>query len=182
MAGMKQMIGTSRGIKQGLSEGGYRILVQQGRLQMLAIREHRFPFLKKVGDWNRFSKNTGGTMVEKCCHFFDLMRLIVKAKPVRVFCSGAMDDNHQDERYDGKKPDIIDNSYTVVEFEIALGSELGRWSHNDRCIAKAMSSRRAVLAPRRVAGSPPWGGDPALRLRGFANCPCLVLFARLNKV
>ncbi len=88
-----------------------------GRLQMLAIREHRFPFLKKVGDWNRFSKNTGGTMVEKCCHFFDLMRLIVKAKPVRVFCSGAMDVNHQDERYDGKKPDIIDNSYTVVEFE-----------------------------------------------------------------
>jgi predicted dehydrogenase len=88
-----------------------------GRLQMLAIREHRFPFLKKVGDWNRFSKNTGGTMVEKCCHFFDLMRLIVKAKPVRVYCSGAMDVNHRDERYDGKAPDIIDNSYTVVDFD-----------------------------------------------------------------
>ena len=88
-----------------------------GRLQMLAIREHRFPFLKKVGDWNRFSKNTGGTMVEKCCHFFDLMRLIVKAKPVRVYCSGAMDVNHQDERYDGRKPDIIDNSYTIVDFD-----------------------------------------------------------------
>ena len=84
---------------------------------MLAIREHRFPFLKKVGDWNRFSKNTGGTMVEKCCHFFDLMRLIVKAKPVRVYCSGAMDVNHQDERYDGRKPDIIDNSYTIVDFD-----------------------------------------------------------------
>jgi len=88
-----------------------------GRLQMLAIREHRFPFLKKVGDWNRFSKNTGGTMVEKCCHFFDLMRLIVKAKPVRVYCSGAMDVNHLDERYDGKEPDIIDNSYTIVDFD-----------------------------------------------------------------
>ena len=88
-----------------------------GKLQMLAIREHRFPFLKKVGDWNRFSKNTGGTMVEKCCHFFDLMRLIVKANPVRVFCSGAMDVNHRDERYDGKVPDIIDNSYTIIDFE-----------------------------------------------------------------
>ncbi len=87
-----------------------------GRLQMLAIREHRFPFLVKVGDWNRFSVNTGGTMVEKCCHFFDLMRLIVGAEPVRVFCSGAMDVNHQDERYGGAKPDIIDNSYTVVDF------------------------------------------------------------------
>ena len=88
-----------------------------GRLKMLAIREHRFPFLKKVGDWNRFSENTGGTMVEKCCHFFDLMRLIVRAEPVRVFCSGAMDVNHLDERYGGRVPDIIDNSYTIVDFD-----------------------------------------------------------------
>ena len=88
-----------------------------GNLRMLSIREHRFPFLVKVGDWNRFGVNTGGTMVEKCCHFFDLMRLIVRAEPVRVFCSGAMDVNHRDERYDGKTPDIIDNSYTIVDFE-----------------------------------------------------------------
>jgi len=69
-----------------------------GTLRMLAIREHRFPFLRKVGDWNRFNRNTGGTMVEKCCHFFDLMRLIVASEPVRVFCSGAMDVNHREER------------------------------------------------------------------------------------
>ncbi len=87
-----------------------------GQLQMLSIREHRFPFLPKVGDWNRFSRNTGGTMVEKCCHFFDLMRHIVGAEAVRVYCSGAMDVNHLDERYDGATPDIIDNSYTVVDF------------------------------------------------------------------
>jgi myo-inositol 2-dehydrogenase/D-chiro-inositol 1-dehydrogenase len=87
-----------------------------GRLVMLAIREHRFPFLPKVGDWNRFSRNTGGTMVEKCCHFFDLMRLIIRSEAVRVYCSGAMDVNHQDELYGGERPDIIDNSYTVVDF------------------------------------------------------------------
>lgn len=87
-----------------------------GRLVQLTIREHRFPFLPKVGDWNRFSRNTGGTMVEKCCHFFDLMRLIVRAEPVRVFCSGAMDVNHLNERYQGEQPDIIDNSFTVVDF------------------------------------------------------------------
>jgi len=87
-----------------------------GRLAMLSIREHRFPFLVKVGDWNRFARNTGGTMVEKCCHFFDLMRLIVGAEPVRVYCSGAMDVNHLDERYGGERPDILDNSYTVVDF------------------------------------------------------------------
>ncbi|WP_206244557.1 Gfo/Idh/MocA family protein [Novosphingobium terrae] len=87
-----------------------------GKLQMLSIREHRFPFLPKVGDWNRFSRNTGGTMVEKCCHFFDLMRLIVQSEAVRVYCSGAMDVNHLDERYDGETPDIIDNSFTTVDF------------------------------------------------------------------
>jgi predicted dehydrogenase len=87
-----------------------------GRLVSLSIREHRFPFLIKVGDWNRFSRNTGGTMVEKCCHFFDLMRVITRSEPVRVFCSGAMDVNHLDERYDGARPDIIDNSFTVVDF------------------------------------------------------------------
>jgi myo-inositol 2-dehydrogenase/D-chiro-inositol 1-dehydrogenase len=87
-----------------------------GRLVMLSIREHRFPFLVKVGDWNRFNENTGGTMVEKCCHFFDLMRVITGSEAVRVYCSGGTDVNHLDERYDGRKPDIIDNSYTVVDF------------------------------------------------------------------
>lgn len=87
-----------------------------GALRMLSIREHRFPFLAKVGDWNRFSAKTGGTMVEKCCHFFDLMRLIVQSEAERVYCSGAMDVNHVDEQYDGRTPDIIDNSYTTVDF------------------------------------------------------------------
>jgi myo-inositol 2-dehydrogenase / D-chiro-inositol 1-dehydrogenase len=87
-----------------------------GALRMLSIREHRFPFLQKVGDWNRFNRNTGGTMVEKCCHFFDLMRLITGSEAVRVYCSGAMDVNHLDETYGGETPDIIDNSYTTVDF------------------------------------------------------------------
>jgi myo-inositol 2-dehydrogenase/D-chiro-inositol 1-dehydrogenase len=87
-----------------------------GQLRMLSIREHRFPFLVKVGDWNRFARNTGGTMVEKCCHFWDLMRLIVGAEAVRVYCSGAMDVNHLDEQYEGARPDIIDNSYTTIDF------------------------------------------------------------------
>ncbi|MGL4975241.1 MAG: Gfo/Idh/MocA family protein [Bosea sp. (in: a-proteobacteria)] len=87
-----------------------------GDLKMLAIREHRFPFLEKVGDWNRFSARTGGTLVEKCCHFFDLMRLICEAEPVRVYASGAIDVNHRDERYDGRMPDIIDNAMVIVDF------------------------------------------------------------------
>ncbi|KAK9668013.1 hypothetical protein RND81_13G028900 [Saponaria officinalis] len=88
-----------------------------GPVRMVSIREHRFPFLVKVNNWNRFNVNTGGTLVEKCCHFFDLMRLFAGANPVRVMASGAMDVNHKDEVYDGKVPDIIDNAYVIVEFD-----------------------------------------------------------------
>ncbi|KAM1596914.1 hypothetical protein ACFX15_031457 [Malus domestica] len=88
-----------------------------GQVKMVAIREHRFPFLVKVNNWNRFNINSGGTLVEKCCHFFDLMRLFAGANPVRVMASGAIDVNHKDEIYDGKVPDIIDNAYVIVEFD-----------------------------------------------------------------
>jgi len=88
-----------------------------GEVRMVAIREHRFPFLVKVGDWNRFNRNTGGTLVEKCCHFFDLMNLVIGRRPVRVMASGAQDVNHLDERYDGETPDIIDNAFVIVEYE-----------------------------------------------------------------
>ena len=90
---------------------------EAGRLWMLSIREHRFPFLEKVGNWNRFARNSGGTMVEKCCHFFDLMRLIIKAEPVRIIGSGGQDVNHLDEVYQEGRPDIIDNAYVIVEFD-----------------------------------------------------------------
>ncbi|MEM6474643.1 MAG: Gfo/Idh/MocA family oxidoreductase [Pseudomonadota bacterium] len=89
---------------------------EAGALKMLSIREHRFPFLEKVDDWNRFNRNTGGTLVEKCCHFFDLMRHILRDEPVRVFASGAQDVNHLDELYDGETPDIIDNAFVMVDF------------------------------------------------------------------
>ncbi len=87
-----------------------------GRPRMVAIREHRFPFLVKVGNWNRFTANTGGTLVEKCCHFFDLMNLIIGERPLRVMASGSQDVNHLDEIYDGQRPDVLDNAYVIVDY------------------------------------------------------------------
>jgi predicted dehydrogenase len=87
-----------------------------GGIRMLTIREHRFPFLEKIGDWNRFNHKTGGTLVEKCCHFFDLMRLILKSDPVRVMASGGQAVNHLDETYDGERSDIWDHAYVIVDF------------------------------------------------------------------
>jgi myo-inositol 2-dehydrogenase / D-chiro-inositol 1-dehydrogenase len=91
-----------------------------GTLHQVAIREHREPFYPKVADWNRFSVNTGGTLVEKCCHYFNLMELILKEEAVRVFASGAQRVNHLDEKYDGPNgqtvPDILDSAYVIVEY------------------------------------------------------------------
>ncbi|WP_378947849.1 Gfo/Idh/MocA family protein [Paracoccus sp. R86501] len=96
-------------------------LIQQaqavtGGIKMLTIQEHRFPFLDKVGGWNRFNDQTGGTFVEKCCHFFDLMRVLLQSDPVRVMASGGQAVNHLDEEQDGRRPDIFDHGYVIVEF------------------------------------------------------------------
>jgi predicted dehydrogenase len=84
---------------------------------MVALREHRFPFLDKVGDWNRFNRNTGGTLVEKTCHYFDLMIHITEATPIRVFASGGQSVNHLAESYGGEAPDILDNAFVIVDFD-----------------------------------------------------------------
>ena len=88
-----------------------------GAVNLISIREHRFPFLNKVGDWNRFNHYTGGTLVEKCCHFFDLMRLLTRSEPTRIYASASIAHNHLEERYADGTPDILDNAYVIVDFE-----------------------------------------------------------------
>ena len=91
-----------------------------GDLRMLSIVEHRFPFLRKVGDWNRFTARTGGTLTEKCCHFFDLMRRILAAEPVRIVATGGQAFNHKGSTYEthpGQQADMLDHAYVFVDFE-----------------------------------------------------------------
>ena len=87
-----------------------------GGIKMLTICEHRFPFLPKINDWNRFNKNTGGTLVEKCCHFFDLMRLVLQSDPVRIMASAGQEVNHLNESYNNEYSDIWDCGYVIVDF------------------------------------------------------------------
>lgn len=94
-----------------------RMPAATGGLRMLSIREHRFPFLDKVGHWNRFNRMTGGTLVEKCCHFFDLMRLAAGGEAVRVMASAGQAVNHRDEIYAGEAADIWDCGYVIVDFD-----------------------------------------------------------------
>ena len=95
-----------------------------GRVRLVAIREHRFPFLDKVGNWNRFNRNSGGTLVEKCCHFFDLMNLLAGGQPVTVAAFGGQAVNHLEERYDGEAPDIDDHALVIVEYDNGVKASL----------------------------------------------------------
>ncbi|MDV7142343.1 Gfo/Idh/MocA family oxidoreductase [Tropicimonas sp. TH_r6] len=134
----------------------------QGRIgtpRMMSIREHRFPFLPKIGDWNRFNARTGGTLTEKCCHFWDLMRFTLQSDPIRVYASGSMDVNHVNETYGGRKPDIIDNAYVTIDFangtrgmlDLCMFSE-GAWWQEKICVTGDTARIEAkVPGPRRFS-------------------------------
>lgn len=117
-----------------------------GPVWMVAIREHRYPFLPKIDNWNRFTRNTGGTLVEKCCHFFDLMNQITQRRPLRVYASGGQDVNHLDESYDGERPDILDNAFAVVDYEGGIRAML------DLCMFAENSPNEVEIAVTGSAG------------------------------
>ena len=128
-----------------------------GGIKMLTIREHRFPFLEKVGNWNRFNRNSGGTLVEKCCHFFDLMRHAMQSEVVRVMASAGQTNNHLDECYEGEVPDIWDNGYVILDFangsramlELCMFAEGSRYQEKISAIGPSGMIEANVPGPGR---------------------------------
>ncbi|WP_394226776.1 Gfo/Idh/MocA family protein [Paracoccus marcusii] len=137
-----------------------------GGIRMLSIREHRYPFLSKVGQWNRFNRYSGGTFVEKCCHFFDLMRLALGSDPVRVMATGGQALNHLDEVHDGLTPDIFDHGYVAVDFadgtramlELCMFAEGSRWQEEISAVGPRGKIEAFVPGPTRFW--PAHLGDP----------------------
>jgi len=150
-----------------------------GAIRMVSVREHRFPFLAKVGDWNRFTANTGGTLVEKCCHFFDLMRQIAGADPVRVYASGGQDVNHLDEVYDGRRADMLDNAYVIVDFangvrgalDLSMFAEGGRYEQEIVVVGDV--AKVETTFPGNVVVVGPRDGSGARELPAPAYVPYL---------
>lgn len=67
-------------------------LVERGEIgkpQMVWTREFRGPFQKKSGDWIQDERLSGGCLVDKNCHHFDLMNWWVDARPSRVSAFGG---------------------------------------------------------------------------------------------
>lgn len=97
----------------------YQLLPHIGRIKTITIRENRFPFLSKVNEWNKDINKTGDTLVEKCCHFFDLFRLISGQEMKR--CNSTVQrgllarEYGYDKRVDSPYP-IIDSAYVLLDF------------------------------------------------------------------
>jgi predicted dehydrogenase len=87
-----------------------------GDVRTISMSEYRPPFLDKVQQWNKFNENTGGTLVEKCCHYFDLINLMAEARPTRIFATGGQAVNFLDFEYNGKKSDIADHGFVVIDY------------------------------------------------------------------
>ena len=88
-----------------------------GDLKTISISEHRPPFLDKVKQWNKFSRYSGGTLIEKCCHYFDLINLFAQSQPKSIYASGGKAFNFIDFSYNGKNSDIDDHAFVVIEYQ-----------------------------------------------------------------
>ena len=87
-----------------------------GRIHTISMSEYRPPFLDKVGQWNKFNSNTGGTLVEKCCHYFDLINLMSGSQAVRVYASGGRAVNFLDFEKNGVPADIDDHAFVSIDY------------------------------------------------------------------
>lgn len=88
-------------------------LPKVGAPKMIWCHEFRHPFLQKDGlipNWIIHKKYTGGTLLEKNCHHFDLFNMIAGCNPVSVYASGDNEVIYQD-------TDVLDNAFVTVEYE-----------------------------------------------------------------
>ena len=88
-----------------------------GDIKSLFIMEHRIPFLDKVEQWNKFSRCSGGTLVEKCCHYFDLFNLFAQSRPRTAYAVGSQAVNYKDFEFRGERSDVLDNGTVIVTYE-----------------------------------------------------------------
>ena len=105
-----------------------------GDIKMITIRENRYPFLHKIGNWNRDPMKTGDTLVEKCCHFFDLFRLITKQEidlpNVRALAQRGLNYRNESFLADGIDYPIIDAAYVTMPFEERSGNKNRTVNHD----------------------------------------------------
>ena len=88
---------------------------------------------------------------------------------MRVVASGGHDVNHLDEVYDGRRADILDNAYVLVDFdngarallEICMFAECTKHQARDRRHWPPPLTPPSVALHRVITASPPCHHHPA---------------------
>lgn len=94
-------------------------LIQEGRIgrvRQLWCKEFRGPWGLKVGQWITQKQRSGGALVEKDCHHFDLFNWFAGDVPRSVAAFGAVDLVYGAERFEGVTPDVLDSAQVLVQF------------------------------------------------------------------
>ncbi len=84
-----------------------------GAVQMVWCKEFRPPFLQKVDQWIIDERFSGGAMVDKNCHHFDVMNRWAGSRPKRVAAFGSRRFN----KVLGVATEVIDNASVSFEYE-----------------------------------------------------------------
>ena len=87
-----------------------------GEVRHVWCKEFRGPWGHKVNDWIVQKRYSGGTLLEKDCHHFDLFNWFVGSRPVRVAGFGTVDLVYGTDRF-GVEPDVLDNAQVIVSYE-----------------------------------------------------------------
>ncbi len=112
-------LGLQYRFKPQYSEALHEVLERKaiGDVKTVSMMEHRIPFLDKVDQWNKFADQSGDTLLEKCCHYFDLMNAMAGSRPKTAYAVGSMAVNFKDLTHDGRQSDILDNGMVIVTYE-----------------------------------------------------------------
>lgn len=106
-----------------------------GNIMLAWCKEFRQCFPQE--DWFYDETKSGGTLVEKNCHHFDLFNWMIGARPKKVFAMGGQHvykdgrENLIDCSYSIKEPkiirevSIIDHAFVTVEYENSAKAQLG---------------------------------------------------------
>ncbi len=156
-----------------------------GDVKTISVNEYRPPFLDKVKQWNKFNQYSGGTLVEKCCHYFDLINLLAQTRPESVFASGGQAVNFLDFELDGKRSDIDDHAFVTIKYAngIRAGFTLNMFSpdfHEELVVVGAnarlvASERFSILQPQTSTAEIAIElGEPGISRRGVVSYPSLI--------
>lgn len=92
-----------------------------GKPAMVWCTEYRGPFMR-IKDWVWDKEKSGGAIVEKNCHHYDIMNMWIQSPPTTVYATGNI---VKHKNIYGQESTIVDNAWVINDFENGARAMLG---------------------------------------------------------